>query len=90
MARVESIPALLQSQLDYFDMLVAEEAGQAAQQQQMQQQHNRLGQQANLLAGAFPELEPCHPEWTCGTAGTDMLTPLEDEVLSMDGSPMNR
>jgi hypothetical protein len=90
MARVESIPALLQNQLDYFDMLVAEEASQAALQQQMQQQHGRLGQQVNLLAGAFPELEPCHAEWTSGTAGTDMLTPLEDEVLSMEDSPVNR
>jgi hypothetical protein len=82
MARLESIPAILPDQMDYFDMLVAEEASQAAQQQQTQQQ-------ANIFAGAFPELEPCHPEWTPGT-GTDILTPLEDEVLSMDDSPMHR
>ncbi|KAF6257213.1 hypothetical protein COO60DRAFT_1701967 [Scenedesmus sp. NREL 46B-D3] len=48
MARVESIPAVMQEQLDYFDMLVAEEASQAAQ-QQLQQQHGQLGQQANIF-----------------------------------------
>jgi hypothetical protein len=89
MARLESIPAILQGRDDYFEMLVAEEASQATQQQQMQQQHDNLSQQANIFAGAFPELEPCHPEWTPG-AGADMLTPLEDEVLSMHDSPMHR
>lgn len=83
MARLESIPAGLPDHLGYFATLVEEEASQAAQQQRMQQQ------QANAFAGAFPELEPCHPEWNPDT-GMDMLTPLEDEELCMHESHMHR
>lgn len=56
-------------QLEYLNLLMAEEPN---QQQQPQA----------ATPVPYPELQPCNPQWTLASA-QDCLDPLEDEVLSL-------